>query len=139
MVVGSDELARLSEEMWADRRIRTDLCCAQCGYNLKTLTYVGRCPECGSCYSARPPFTKGIFTEDMLRFPLEEIFWMVVCLGVTGFCFLGGGPTRMVIGGVFGLLGGCYGCLVWKRMGRYLRLRQVHRRWQGDEDDQFDW
>ena len=86
---------------------------------------------------------KGIFTADMLRFPLEEIFWMVACLAVAGLCFLvaprPGGMTRMMLGGVFGLLGSCYAYLVWKRMGRYLRLRQVQLRLQAEEGDRFDW
>lgn len=139
MAVGSDELARWSEEILTDRRIGTNLYCALCGYNLKTLTYVGRCPECGSFYSARPPVMKGIFTADMLRFPLEELFWMSVCLGVTALSLLmtplPPGGTRIVLAAVFGALGVCYVYLFWKRMGRYLRLRQVYLRRDDDTDD----
>lgn len=30
------------------RMIADDMCCARCGYNLRGLTYDGRCPECGT-------------------------------------------------------------------------------------------
>ncbi|MFQ5489321.1 MAG: hypothetical protein ACE5GE_01255 [Phycisphaerae bacterium] len=141
MAVGADELARWGDEVLADRRIGTDLYCARCGYNLRTLTYLGRCPECGSQYSARPPVMKGIFTADMLRFPLEELFWTSVCLSIGAAClFLGAWPPgegRLLIGVVFGALGACYVHLLWKRLVRYVRLLEVYRRLRDEDSD--DW
>lgn len=60
MSLGSDELSRLTES-YGDRRIGGSLYCGNCGYNLKTLPYVYKCPECGNAFNARPLSMKGIF------------------------------------------------------------------------------
>src|SRR5205814_2492947 len=41
-------IAGMGETVSASPFLETDVPCAQCGYNLRTLRAVGRCPECGS-------------------------------------------------------------------------------------------
>lgn len=64
MVLSSDELDRMSEDIYKDRRVRTSTYCGKCGYNLKTLPYSYTCPECGNPYNARPLSMKGILVPD---------------------------------------------------------------------------
>ncbi len=81
MALASDELQRLSEEIYTDRRITMSTYCARCGHNLLTLPYIYNCPECGNRYNARPLVLEGIFTPDLLRFPFSTLFGAVVAGG----------------------------------------------------------
>ena len=63
------ELDRMADDIYLNRRIIGSIFCEKCGYNLKTLPYVHRCPECGSDYNARPLTMKGIFFPGNYDFP----------------------------------------------------------------------
>ena len=67
MVLSENELDRLADEMYLDRRIAHSVYCGECGYNLRTLPYAGRCPECGGEYNARPLIMKGIFNHEKIK------------------------------------------------------------------------
>ena len=79
-MISGDELARLSDEVYRDSKIRTSLYCAKCGYNLRTLPFVHRCPECGNEYNARPLNMVGIFVPHHAYFPFGDGAATVFCL-----------------------------------------------------------
>ena len=73
MSVGLDDLVRtLSHSVFCDR----------CGYNLRCLRYVGRCPECGNAYNARPLKLKGIYHAFDLKLPVLDIFVAIISVGI---------------------------------------------------------
>lgn len=78
MSLSSEELAKLAEEIYTDRRITMSTYCGRCGQNLRTLPYVYRCPECGNAYNARPLKQEGVFSADHARFPLGTLFALLV-------------------------------------------------------------
>lgn len=78
MHLSNEELVRISEEIYTDRRISSSTYCGRCGYNLRTLPYVGTCPECGSDYNARPLKWEGIFTAEQVRFPFSTLLGVFV-------------------------------------------------------------
>ena len=61
MPLSSNDLERLSDDIYKNRRITGLVYCGTCGYCLKTLPYVYQCPECGGSYNARPLSMQGIF------------------------------------------------------------------------------
>ena len=63
--------------------LETDLFCGKCGYNLRTLSIFGRCPECGNEYDARPIRMEGLLLGQDIGFPFEEILGAVLC-GLVG-------------------------------------------------------
>ncbi len=79
MVIGSDELERLADESFKDRRIGGTVYCGGCGYNLKTLPYMYQCPECGQEYNARPLVMKGIFLPLNISPPFVDMAAVVLC------------------------------------------------------------
>lgn len=80
----SEELERLANEAYTDRRITGHAYCGRCGYNLRTLPYIYRCPECGQEYNARPLVMKGIFLPAQATVPVQDLFatalWSVAAL-----------------------------------------------------------
>ena len=100
-MLDSGELERLSAELYADRIIVTSLYCAQCGYNLRTLPYVYRCPECGSDYNARALKMDGIFFPDLGFFPFGDLVSACFCVAAAVYPVVSGivltaatGPER---------------------------------------------
>ena len=72
MVLSRHELEELADDTYRDRRITGSTFCGRCGYNLRTLPYVYRCPECGNAYNARPLKMKGIFFPQAVYPPVKE-------------------------------------------------------------------
>lgn len=79
MVISERELTRLANDQYLDRKITLSVHCGQCGYNLKTLPYAGRCTECGAEYNARPLTMKGIFNVQDAFIPYSSILLSLVC------------------------------------------------------------
>ncbi len=137
MSLTSGELDRLAEDILLDRVISADLFCANCGYNLRTLRFRGRCPECGSDYNARRLWMDGVFTAGMLEFPTGDWFGTILGLGL-GALFIAFGVKppvewRLMFGIVFLLVGGFYLRSAWKRTGRYLHFLSIARRIKAQE------
>jgi hypothetical protein len=63
---------RHADDMYTDRRITGTVYCGSCGYDLRTLPYIYRCPECGQEYNARPLKMEGIFMPHMAEVPTRE-------------------------------------------------------------------
>ncbi len=58
--------------------IEDETFCGACGYALRGLTFIGRCPECGGAYRARGRDAAGIYTPHDLVFPLWDL---LACAG----------------------------------------------------------
>ena len=139
MGLTSDELQRLAEDILFERLISTNLFCANCGYNLRTLGYAGRCPECGSEYNARKLWMEGVFTAGMLEFPTGDWFGAVLTggLGVL-LAAWGTNPVvgwRLMFAVVLLLLAGFYVRSAWRRTGRYLHFQGIARRIKAAEEE----
>lgn len=96
MAFSQDELDRMVDETRNRGVITGDVHCGNCGYNLKTLPYVYRCPECGNDYCARRLFPRGIFYPSRSSFPYGELiaFAITVLIAV----FLGYAALRGFLG-----------------------------------------
>ncbi len=132
MVLGTDELERLADDAYKERRIAGTVYCGNCGYNLRTLFYVYRCPECGQEYNARPLVMRGIFLPQNVSPPFVEMFAVVFC-GPIAFVLIDGAtqpfePTGFVMGLGAAILTVVYLWLAYGRWARVLRARIIARR-----------
>ncbi len=131
------ERNRIAEDILLDRRIRTSMYCAKCGYNLRSLPRAYHCPECGHEYSTRGT-THGIFLPHGVDPPIPLI---VATLGsglMAGFLIAGGiqvaNENEIVLGCVFALITLGTGCMAVSRMAGFLNHRRIARRIEEDED-----
>ena len=83
MIFSYDELDRMTDDTFRKGAITGNVYCGNCGYNLHSLPYVYRCPECGSQYSARRLRWKGIFRHEDMVLPVADIVWTLVILAIT--------------------------------------------------------
>lgn len=83
MIFSYDELDRMADDTFKKGAITGNVYCGNCGYNLHTLPYVYRCPECGNQYSARRLRWKGIFRHEDMVLPVTDIFLTLVFLAIT--------------------------------------------------------
>ena len=98
MVIGSNDLDRLADDIDKERIILTSVYCGGCGYNLRTLPSTYRCPECGAEYSTRARKMKGIFNPNESEFPLRDV---LITIGSIAATFVLGVPAirgRSIIG-----------------------------------------
>jgi hypothetical protein len=72
-------MAQTGREIEQALGIVRDAFCATCGYNLRTRSVVGRCPECGGEYDARPLGRRGILAPQDLRIPYGDYLRFVGC------------------------------------------------------------
>jgi hypothetical protein len=132
MVLGSDELERLADDAYRERRMAGTVYCGNCGYNLRTLFYVYRCPECGQEYNARPLVMRGIFLPQNVSPPFVEMF-AVVLYGPIAFVLIDGAtqpfePAKFVMGLGAAILAVVYLWLAYGRWVRVLKARIIARR-----------
>jgi len=73
------QMPQIGRDIQQDRGIQADLFCAQCGYNLRTRSVVGRCSECGNNYDARPTKLQGIFLPHEQRVPFADYLRFLAC------------------------------------------------------------
>ena len=57
--------------------------CANCGYNLRTLHVIGRCPECGTEYNARPLEMINVRSPYGTTLPWGHIWYCAICALIT--------------------------------------------------------
>ena len=132
MVLGTDELERLADDAYKDRRMAGTVYCGKCGYNLRTLFYVYRCPECGQEYNARPLVMRGIFLPQNVSAPFVEMF-AVVLYGPIAFVLIDGATqpfelAKFVMGLGAAILAVVYLWLAYGRWVRVLKARTIARR-----------
>ncbi len=137
MGLDTDDLDKAARDVWTERRISYSIYCGQCGYNLRTLRYIGRCPECGNEYNARPAVRQGVHVPGEVRFPSVELVCVLFFLGsALAFGTLGIRPLVpwMVTFGFLSLVVGVISaCLFYQQLGRYLRFLWVERHLEDDD------
>lgn len=131
MSLNSEELARLADDYFRGIRLAHELHCGECGFNLITQPYSGRCPECGNDYNARPTVMKGIFIPGSVVPPI----WPAVLLIVSGLVsaqFVRSAVTpldmeRLFVAVVVLLIPGYFGWRVWHDTAKFLKQRAIER------------
>ena len=138
MGLSTDDLDKLSRDVFSERRIGYSIYCSQCGYNLRSLPYIGRCTECGSEYNARPAVRKGVYISTEVRFPTVELVCVVFFLGSGVLLAIGGHrqvvPAMLTFGFLFLVTGVISAYLFYHRLGQYLHFRWVARHIESDDD-----
>jgi len=138
MPMSSGELDRLADDMYKDRRITGSVYCRDCGYNLKSLPYRHRCPECGNEYNARPLTQTGIFSPHEGDFPYGDIFMFLACAGSAVVLGWGAMQTRdwwqLFGGGLFVVLALISLNRTINRLVRFFKTGAIIRRIQAEED-----
>ena len=141
MSMHSDELEMLADLTFKDAVIATSLYCGSCGYNLKTLPYVGVCTERGHRYNARPLRMDGIFTPQRLEIPLGDaaagVLSGVVAAGMT-IRAIAPSPSRgvyVIFAVVLGLMSVAFAWIMWRKLCKYVRFRNIAKRIESGVDD----
>ncbi len=131
MVIQESELRRLESDPTRMREIIGEVYCASCGYCLKALPYFGRCPECGSTYTAQGLNTTGIYMSEHLHPPIGLAFGALISLAIGARLLMKGAmdPTVWWIGfgAFFSVTGLLYLRSLVREAGRFFRSRSVER------------
>ncbi len=131
--------AHTTDPMLSEQQLKYSVYCATCGYNLRHASYVGRCPECGSDYNARPLKLENIFVEGALRFPSSEVFIGLFCTLIGGWLVPGAiNPVSFLmlpIAVIMVLIGLAHLVTAYRRFIKYLRYRSILKRSQEEKDD----
>ena len=133
------EHERISTVLPADRQIGTHVHCAGCGYNLRTLPYVGCCPECGAAYNARPLLMQNILTGQMALFPSSEVFAALLACSLAalliGAGLLFGSEWAFLFGMIFGVFGVLFIRVASIHIGRCIKYRRILRQIEASEEE----
>ena len=137
MALSSYDLDKLAADIYHDRLIGGSVYCGNCGYNLRTLPYTYRCPECGHEYNARPLTMRGIFLARDAAVPMSDILGTVF-FGVAAYLFALGAlspvePGRLLVSAVFVGLTMYHLTVGGYRFRRYLRAHSIARRIAAEE------
>jgi len=140
MPLSGDELERISEDAYAKRRIQMRTYCKRCGYNLRALPYVHKCPECGNEYNAMHSRMKGIFLPQFVAFPWLDSGIALVCITMAALTLVGGlqsnNARSIGVGCVYALVAFVLGFRAAIRVSKFARARLILRRIQRDQDQQ---
>lgn len=136
-MLSGEELERLADDAYMDRRIGGYVYCGQCGYNLRTLPYLYQCPECGQEYNARPLTMSGVYLPFQATVPvldtLTVMFWAVVGVAML---YTGSRPLNewlIALGAGSGVLAVIYSYRVWTRFRLVFRAMAIERRIRAEE------
>jgi predicted Zn-ribbon and HTH transcriptional regulator len=143
-----EELDRLIDDTRDRGVIVGPVYCGTCGYNLRTLPYVYRCPECGNEYNARPLSIRGIFLPSQCSIPVRDIAATVVCAVSAvafGYVAVKGSNAKMLslegavilygIAVLLGLFAAHFGWASWRALFQYRRGRIITRRIAEEEGE----
>lgn len=139
MVIGSDELDRIADDIYTDRLITTSVYCGGCGYNLRTLPYVYTCPECGNKYNARPRKMKGIFNPHAVSFPVRDV--LLTFGSAFGALVFGSAGVRApnvasaLFAGFFAIMAALSAREAYVGLGRFIKAFSIIRRIEAEEED----
>ncbi|MHC4697163.1 MAG: hypothetical protein ACYTFA_10505 [Planctomycetota bacterium] len=139
MSLSRHELEELADDTYRDRRIKGSTFCGRCGYNLRTLPYVYRCPECGNAYNARPLKMKGIFFPQAVYPPVKEMvataFFSVigVLLLISAIKPLDQG--RLIFGVIFIAITGVFAGQVVHKFQHFFTFWSLAKRIAEEEED----
>lgn len=144
MVISSEELDRIADDIDKQRRITDSVYCGHCGYNLRTLPYAYQCPECGKEYNARPLSLKGIFIRYQAELPIREAF--ITLMGAASTVALGYGAfnprdnVRMVICFVFALITVLFSAQSITRFRLFINSIRIGNRIRLEEEaEEYSW
>ena len=132
-------MGKIGQELISERGIDRDLFCECCGYNLRTLRLIGRCPECGGEYDTRPMNVRGILSVKDLTVPGDLIGALIVS-GSLAYLILSVAVRYTILwahllGFPFALLFCFLFVAVFRRMLRMVRHRALLRRAEGGRGD----
>ncbi len=137
MAFEHEQLEHMLEEDEGPRVMTKTVICDQCGYQLRGLPFVGRCPECGNSYSLRGIKTEGIFVPQAAEFPAMDL---VAGLAGGGFAlWLVAGLIRrfdlwsLLFAAILGYMGFVFLRQGLRRLRRFIRGQKIAS--QADSDD----
>jgi len=138
LALSNSELDRYADDAYKDRRITTSVYCGNCGYNLRTLPYRYKCPECGQEYNARPRTMKGIYAPQDTDIPFGDIASAAFC-GFAVFilarnAFTPIDPWRIVFAVVFVIFTVMFLSRAYDRLGELMKARRVAKRIAMDDE-----
>ncbi len=137
MVLGREQLEHMLEEEEGPRVMTRAVICDQCGYQLRMLPLVGRCPECGNSYSMRGIKMEGIFVPEAAEFPASDLVAGLVSAGLA--LWLVAGLVRrfdlwtLLFAGFLGYVGFVFLRQGLRRLRRFIRGQRIAS--QADSDD----
>ncbi|MCH8967045.1 MAG: hypothetical protein IID43_05160 [Planctomycetes bacterium] len=141
MALDSDELDRLSDDIYRQRRLTASTYCGNCGYNLVSLPYVYTCPECGQEYNARPLRMSGIFLPYANEFPVGDVAGALLCCLFTLLLAYPAlnpvNPDRLWIAGFFFVIAFLFGIKGYLRLSRFLKAQSIARHIAKEEGEEF--
>jgi len=82
MPVDLGEIERFQASEEGKTTITSPIFCGNCGYQLRMLPQIGRCPECGNHYNTISRTVKGIFTPASIKFPTFNLAAGLACLAL---------------------------------------------------------
>jgi hypothetical protein len=111
--------------------------CGQCGYNLKTLPGIGRCPECGNPYKVVGIHRTGIHDNAYIEFPWKAFLVIAFELLLTGYmCFqfiTTQNNLALILAGIFSLVLLRRIYVTSAQINRYRHHRDILKRKQDDK------
>ncbi|UCE62189.1 MAG: hypothetical protein JSU63_10855 [Phycisphaerales bacterium] len=132
MGLSNSELESMADDIYRNRRITGSIYCGTCGYNLKTLPYVYRCPECGHHYNARPFAMKGIFfpqvTTPPVADPLAAVFFAAIAFPILCAAFTPFNGSMLFIGLTFAGLTAYFAGRAYVHFRAYQDYRSISKR-----------
>ncbi len=137
MALEHEQLEHMLEEEEGPRLMTQPAICDQCGYQLRGLSFVGRCPECGNSYRVRGRKTEGIFVPGSAEFPASDLVAGLVSAGLA--LWLVAGLVRgfdlwtLLFAGFLGYVGFVFLRQGLLRLKRFIRGQRIAS--QADSDD----
>lgn len=127
------------EEEGVENVIGSTLYCDKCGYQLRMLPHVGRCPECGNSYNARGLEMEGIFNPQRAEFPGSDILAGLASAGLVA--WLTAGLVQrfdlwaLLFAALFGYMAIIFLKQSWARLKRFIRGQRLTRKLLSGDDD----
>ncbi len=122
-----------------DRVITDALFCAACGYQLRMLPYIGRCPECGNSYNARSLHKDGIFVPESAEFPATDILAALAsaaaALWLTAGLIVHFDLWTLAFGALFGYLAVAFSRQSYTRVARFIKGQRLADEIEREQDD----
>lgn len=130
MGITEDRLDNLvAEGQPANRLIASAIFCERCGYQLRMLPYVGRCPECGNEYHARGINTRGVFVPQTAEFPgstiLAALASIALVLWLTAGLLQEFDLWALLFALLFGFLGVVFSGQAWRGLCRFVQGQKL--------------
>lgn len=134
------EADRLADDMHVDRMILRSLYCGRCGYNLRTLPYIYRCPECGNEYNARNLSMKGIYRPNEVEIPFGDfglfLFSGAVCAYMVGWIIASQSIVAFAFAAFFLYTAARHLMRTYQKLVAFVRGKAIEKRIAEQEEDE---